>query len=61
MQDNGFTLTPLNRHIDVFGFDGKRTVSGCITYVVALRLRYLNHEELIKLFVTILGHLVILK
>ena len=59
-QDNGFTLTPLNRHIDVFGFDGKRTVSGRITHVVALRLRYLNHEELIKLFVTTLGHPVIL-
>ena len=38
-QENGFTLTPLNRHIDVFGFDGKRTVSGRITHVVTLRLR----------------------
>ena len=60
-QDNGFTLTPLDRHIDVFGFDGKRTVSGRITHVVALRLRYLNHEELIKLFVATLGHPVILR
>jgi len=59
-QDNGFTLTPLDRHIDVFGFDGKRTVSGRITHVVFLRLRYLNHEELIRLFVTTLGHSVIL-
>src|SRR5271170_1820418 len=53
-QDNGFTLTPLNRHIDVFGFDGKRTVSGRITHIVTLRLRYLKHKELIKLFVTTL-------
>ena len=59
-QDNGFTLTPLDRHIDVFGFNGKRTVSGRITHVAVLRLRYLNHEELIKLFVTTLGHPVIL-
>ena len=59
-RENGFTLTPLDRHIDVFGFDGKRTVSGRITHVVTLRLRYLNHEELIKLFVTTLGHPVIL-
>jgi hypothetical protein len=59
-QDNGFTLTPLDRHIDVFGFNGKRTVSGRITHITALRLRYLDHEESIKLFVTTLGHPVIL-
>ena len=54
-------MTPLNQHIDVFGFNSKCTVSGYITYVVTLRLRYLNHKELIKLFITILGHLVILR
>ena len=61
IQDNSFTLTPLNRHINIFKFDSKYTVSGRITYIVALRLQYLNHKELIKLFITTLGHLVILR
>jgi len=53
-------MTPLNQYIDVFGFNGKRTVLGCITYIAALRLQYLNYKELIKLFITTLGYLVIL-
>ena len=30
--------TPLNRHINIFRFNGKRTILGRITYIVALRL-----------------------
>jgi len=56
-----FTLTPLNRHINIFGFNSKCTVLGRITYIVVLRLQYLDHEELIKLFITTLGYLVILR
>jgi len=48
-------------NINVFGFNSKRTISGRITYIAALRLQYLNHKELIKLFITTLGYLVILK
>jgi len=29
---------PLNRHINVFGFNSKRTVLGRITYIAALGL-----------------------
>jgi len=59
VQNNGFTLTPLNWHINVFGFDGKCIVLKHITDIVALKLQYLKHKKLIKLFVTTLGHLMI--
>jgi len=36
-------------------------ILGCITYIAALRLQYLNYKELIKLFMTTLGYLVILR
>jgi hypothetical protein len=58
---NGFTLIPLNWYIDVFEFNSKCTVLGCITYIAALRLQYLDYKELIKLFMTILSYLIILK
>jgi len=61
MQNNGFTLTPLNQYINVFGFNGKRTILGRITYIVALKLQYLDHKESIKLFVTTLDHLMIFR
>ena len=61
IQDNSFILTPLNQHINIFGFNSKYIILGHITYIVALRLQYLNYKELIKLFITTLGYLVILK
>ena len=54
-------LTPLNQHINIFKFNSKHTVLNRITYIAALRLQYLDYKELIKLFVTTLSHLIILK
>ena len=48
-------------YINVFGFNNKRTILSHITYIAALRLQYLNYKELIKLFITILGYLIIFK
>ena len=52
---------PLNWYINIFRFNSKYTVLGRIIYIAALRLQYLNYKKLIKLFITTLGYLVILR
>jgi len=54
-QRYGLRLTPLDRHIELFGFNGKKVVSGLITHIARLELRYLDHCEDISLYVTTLG------
>jgi len=58
---NRFILIPLNQHINIFRFNSKRIISGRITYVAALKPQYLNYKELIKLSITTLGYLIILR
>ena len=60
-QEHGFLTTPLDRYIDLFGFDGTRVLRGRITHVVRLQLEHDSHLETISLFVTTLGkHRIIL-
>jgi hypothetical protein len=60
-QQHGLKLKRLPQHIDLFGFNGTRIVTGRITHAVPLKLEHEGHKEKISLFVTTLGkHSVIL-
>jgi hypothetical protein len=54
-QQHDLNLKRLPRHIDLFGFNGTRIITGRITHVVPLELEYEGHKEKISLFVTTLG------
>ena len=54
-QEYGLKTKRLDKYINLYGFDGSKSIAGKIRRYVSLSLDYDGHKEKISLYVTVLG------